>query len=455
MSGLDYDFFIIGGGGSAGFTAATTALKYKVKVGMVESARLGGLCILNGCMPSKTLLHAAAQARAAGTASPANQGDFVRRKREVVEYLAGNRVSAVEAKQKQGLEVLFGEARFQDEHTVLIDGKPVTADKFMIATGSRELVPDLPGLAEAGFLTSRSLMDSDQLPESLIVLGGGAIALEMAQYLARMNLAVTLIQRSPHVLSNEDERIGSLLEESLADQGVQVFTDTALTRVEAGPEGKTVRFRHQGAERGVTAREILLALGRGPNSRGLSLEAAGVETARGAIQVNRFMQTSRPHIFAGGDVTGVNMVVNLAVLHGETAGYNAAHEAMREVEDSVLPRAVFMDPQMARVGLNRAEALAAGLDFAEASYGLQDMGTARTYPQPPKGIMIMRAEKGTGRLLGAELVAPEASLMIHDVAVALKLGGRAADLAELPYIHPCLSEITSFAAGRLVRELGA
>jgi pyruvate/2-oxoglutarate dehydrogenase complex dihydrolipoamide dehydrogenase (E3) component len=453
MSQFDYDFFIIGGGGSAGFTAATTALKQKVKVGMVEEARLGGLCILAGCMPSKTLLHAAARAKAGGGGHPSDHAAIIQRKRSVVDYLAGSRVDAVEAKRKLGLEVLSGRAVFSDDHTVLIDGKPVTAAKFMIATGSREFVPDLPGLAEAGFLTSNSLMDSNDLPESLIVLGGGAISLELAQYALRMGVKVSLIQRSAHLLSKEDPRIGTLLEQALADEGAQIFTGTELLKVESAGGMKTVHFNHQGKPRSLTAAEILLALGRVPNSENLGLEKAGVDTQRGAVKVNRRMQTSQPHIFAGGDVTGVNMVVNLAVLHGETAGYNATHEQMREVDDAVLPRAVFTDPQMARVGLNAAEAKQAGLDFLEADYDLSGMGTAKTYAEPPRGILLIRARTDDGRLIGAELVAPEASLMIHDVAVALKLGGTARDLASIPYIHPSLAEVTTFAAGRLAAKL--
>jgi len=309
-------------------------------------------------------------------------------------------------------------------------------------------------LGKAGYLDSAKFMDMPELPSSLAVLGGGTMALELSQFAVRMGVKTYLIQRSPGLLSKEAPEVGQILKQALAEEGVKIFTDTQLIRLAAGPEGKTVVFNQGGQEDHVVAQEALLALGRRANTDGLNLEAAGVATEKGAVKVDRFMRTSAGHIFAAGDVTGVNMVLNLAVLQGETAGYNATHEPAREIDDSVLPRAVFTDPQFARVGLNRREAEAAGLDFLEASYSLEGMGVARTYPKPLKGFMAMRAAAEDGRILGAEIVAPEASLLIHDTAVAMKLGGRPQDLAELPYIHPCLSELTNLCAGRLANKLG-
>ena len=186
---------------------------------------------------------------------------------------------------------------------------------------------------------------------------------------------------------------------------------------------------------------------------GLGLEAAGVELVRGAIKVDDQMRTNLPSIFAAGDVTGVNMVVNLAIMQGEVAGYNATHEAYRTIDDRILPRAVYTEPQFARVGLNQAECEKAGLDFAEASMELGGIGVARTYPQPLPGFMTMRAAKKDGTILGADIVAPEASLMIHEVAVAMKLGGTPGDIADIPYAHPCLAELVNFTAHSLAGKL--
>jgi len=451
MAGFDLDVLVIGGGGSGGFTAATTALKSGAKVGMVEAGRLGGLCILAGCMPSKSLLHSAEEKFKAGLSGRRAYQEIIARKRGVVDGLAGNRAQAVAAKQKQGLALYEGLASFVDPHTVRVGEKTISAAKLVIATGSRELLAPVPGLEETGYVFSDGLMEMDELPASMAILGGGTIALEMAQYLTRMGVTTHVIQRSDHLLSKEDPRIGKLLEAVLTEEGAQVHTGTDLKRVRQTPQGKTVEFEQQGKPNRITVDEILAAFGRGPHSQGLNLEAAGVETSKGAVKVDRQMRTSAPHIFAAGDVTGRKMVVNLAVLQGEVAGHNATRPDSREIDDRVLPWAIFSEPEVARVGLGKAECRAAGLDFVEADYELDNMGVAQTYPQPPKGFMTMRAEKAGGRILGADLVAPQASLMIHEVAVAMRLGGAAKDIADLPYIHPCLAELVNLCAYRLAR----
>lgn len=453
LSEFDFDLLVIGGGGSAGFTAATTAMKSGAKVGMVEAVRLGGLCILAGCMPSKALLHAAAARLAADRVDRLAHGEIAARKQSLVEYLAGGREQAVAAKQAQGLEVLTGRAVFVDPHAVEVDGRRVSANKFVIATGSEEAIPALDGLEQTGYLTSESFLDLNELPSSMIVLGGGAIALELAQYAVRMGVETTLVQRSSHVLSSEGPAVGKIIQDALAEEGMRILTNTEL--LGAGTDGtlKSITMEHQGREEELRAQAVLVALGRRPLVQRLGLQAAGVEVERGAIKVDEFMQTTAPHIFAAGDVTGKSMIVNLAIVQGEAAGYNATHADSRPVADQVVPRAVFTDPQFARVGMNAAQAEAASITCVEASFDLSTSGVARTYPKPIRGMVTMRAATDNGRLVGAEIVAPEASLMIHDVAVAMGLGAGPAAIADIPYIHPCLSEATNFCASTLVRKL--
>ncbi len=453
MSEYDFDVLVIGGGGSGGFTAATTALARGARVGMVEAGRLGGLCILAGCMPSKFLLHNAARLRQRGESGLDAYPRLLAGKRSLVDYLAGARKRAVKAKQAQGLEVVRGRARLRDAHTVEVEGRRLSAASLVIATGSTEIIPPLPGLAESGYLVSESFLELESLPPSLIVLGGGVMALELAQYAARMGVETTVIQRSPHLLSKEPPEVGELLAEALRADGAQVFTATELMKIETSGDMKTAVFAHEGAVVRVEAREILAAFGRRPQSQGLNLEQAGVALEKnGAVKVDRFMRTSRENIYAAGDVTGWNMVVNLAVLQGEVAGENASG-GRRAIDASVLPQAVFTDPQYAKVGLSRRQCQEQGLDFAEATYDLANMGVARTYAPPPVGFITMRADKKSRRILGAEMVAPQASLLIHDTAVAMKLKGTPHDLAQLPYVHPCLSELTNLCAHRLARLL--
>lgn len=447
----DLDVLVIGGGGSGGFTAATTALKSGAKVGMVEAGRLGGLCILAGCMPSKSLLHDAADLYKSGVSGREAYERVIARKRGVVDFLAGSRVQAVEAKEAKGLLVYRGLARFVDPHTVEVDGRKISAANLVIATGSAEIMVPVQGLQEAGYVFSDGLMELEELPKSMAILGGGTIAVEMSQYLIRMGVETHLIQRSSHLLSKEDPRIGRLLEESLGKEGGLVYTGTAIERIAKGSQGKTIYFEHQGQAKQVMVDEILLAFGRKPNSEDLKLEAAGVETEKGAVKVDQQMRSNVPHIFAAGDVTGQKMVVNLAVAQGEIAGHNAAGGEPKEIDDSVLPWAIFTEPEVARVGLGKDECEQQGLDFVEADYDLGGMGVARTYPDPPQGFMTMRAEKGSGRVLGADLVAPHASLMIHQVALVMRLGGTAQAMADLPYVHPCLAELVNLCAFRLAK----
>lgn len=449
MSQYDLDVLVIGGGGSAGFTAATTALASGARVGMVEEGRLGGLCILAGCMPSKTLLHGAALVKELGVRGAQVYPRLLALKRAVVEGLAGKRVQGVRAKQAQGLRLYEGKAVFVDPHTVEVAGQAISAARIVLATGSREAWPALPGFSQETCLVAESFMELEALPASLLVLGGGAIACELAQFAARLGVATTLIQRGARLLSQEAPAVGALIQEALESDGVAVYTGTQLVALESTGQGQRLRFIHQGRELEQSAQQVLLALGRRPNLDGLNLAAAGVALEQGAPVVDEFMRTSVGHIFAAGDVTGQALVVNLAVLQGEIAGYNATHHTPRAIDDRVLPRAVFTDPQVARVGLSARQASAAGLDFLEVAQDLGSLGVARTYPRELKGFLGLRAQRGSGRIIGAELVAPEASLMIHDIAVAMKLGGTAQDLAAVPYIHPCLAEITNLAAERL------
>jgi len=452
MSDYDYDLLIIGGGGSAGFTAATTAMKSGARVGMVESGRLGGLCILAGCMPSKTLLHGAAEVARQGVDGRAAYGEIHQYTRGVVDFLAGGRTQAVAAKQQKGLEVITGRASLSGPHAVTVDGREVTAQAMVVATGSIEQVPPVPGLAGSGYMDSDAFMRLESLPASLIVLGGGTQAVELAQFSARMGVQVTIIQRSGGLVSTEDPRVGAIIAQALEADGATVLTSTKLNQVRREGDKVTAEFEHQGQSREVTAEGLLLSLGRVANTNGLGLAEAGVELGpKGQIVVDRYMRSSLASVFAAGDVTGGPMVVNLAIQQGKAAGYNATHGQPQEVDDAVLPRAIFTDPQFARVGLNHAEAQAAGLDFVEADQNLGDIAVARTYTQEVPGFLTMRALRQGGRIIGAELVAPEASLMIHDMAVALKLGGTAADIAAIPYIHPCLSEASEFVAGRVAR----
>lgn len=326
-----FDLAIIGGG-SGGYAAARTAAGAGLKVGVIEGGReVGGLCILRGCMPTKALLYAAEVLHLASHPEPwgiragAVGFDFARvmaRKDALVAEFA-------EYRKRQLADGRFAflraNARFADPHTLALDNsKTVTARHFVVATGSSVAPAPLPELRETGYLTSDEALSLSQLPESLIVLGGGPIACEFAQFFARFGVKVSLVQRSGHLLREFDPDAAAVIEAVFRREGVDVFTGTTLTGARRDGKLKTVTFEQGGKSQSVSASEILCALGRTPNTASLNLDAAGVATDRGRIIANDFMQTSAPHIYAAGDCAGPHEIVHIAIQQGEAAAHNIA-----------------------------------------------------------------------------------------------------------------------------------
>ncbi|HRP06290.1 MAG TPA: NAD(P)/FAD-dependent oxidoreductase, partial [Opitutaceae bacterium] len=305
-----FDFFVIGGG-SAGFNAARVSADLGRTVGIADSgAELGGLCILRGCMPSKTLLystdvlHLAQNGRTLGLRIPSAKVDMKAlhaRKKRIIGEFADYRVKALNSSRYR----LFTEAaRFLDENTIeLASGTRITADRFMIATGSKVSVPDVPGLRDAPAWTSDDVLDLDFVPDSVIVLGGGIVACELSQFLRRIGSRVILIQRSAHILRDHSPEASETVQQAFRDEGIELFTDTKLSRIQRRGDTVSVSFEHKGKTVTKRARHLFNALGRSPLTEGLNLEAAGVQlTPKGRIGVNRWQQTNRRHIYVGGDV---------------------------------------------------------------------------------------------------------------------------------------------------------
>ena len=349
MQKFDYDVAVLGGG-SAGYAAARTAAGAGLKTAVIEGGEeVGGLCILRGCMPTKALLYAAEVMHLARHAGPWGvraenvSFDFAKvmaRKDALVKDFADYR-----RQQLAGGKFKFirANARFVDTNTVeLSNGKKLKAKNFIIATGSSVAPPPLPSLHKVGGLTSDDALTLTRLPESLIVLGGGLIACEFAQFFARFGVQVTLIQRSGHILREFDTDAGIEMEKVFRREGIQVFTGTRLVEARRKGKLKTVSFEHDNQTVSISAEEILFALGRVPNTAALGLAKAGVATDGGRIVANDLMQTSTPHIYAAGDCTGPHEIVHLAVQQGEIAAYNIAHaSAPRRMDYRLLIAVVF------------------------------------------------------------------------------------------------------------------
>lgn len=353
-----HDVIVIGGG-SAGYAAARTAQEAGADVAIVDQGPLGGLCILRGCMPTKTILRSSevmalmSRAKEFGlspVSATADLAAIIARKDRLVREFAEDRIKALHDPRF----TLYEErAEFRSPQEVQVGRHVLNAEAFIIATGSVPSRIPIPGLEEAGYLTSDELLELKVQPASLLVLGGGPVATELAQFYQRIGTEVTLIQRAPHIHSHLDEDLARPLEARFREDGMTVYTGAQLLRCMKRGPAKTVHFAYEGQEKAVSGELILQALGRRPNIDGLNLEAAQVRVQNGRPLVNGEMRTSQPHIFVVGDAADVHNVVHEAILQGEIAAYNAVHpqEPSRRLDDRLTCEVIFTDPQVATVGL--------------------------------------------------------------------------------------------------------
>ncbi|HEY8962592.1 MAG TPA: NAD(P)/FAD-dependent oxidoreductase [Luteolibacter sp.] len=460
-----YDFLVIGGG-SAGYAAARTAHALGKRVAIVEGAReLGGLCILRGCMPSKTLLHPAdilhhaRHSEILGLRGKDARLDMLALqawKRRVIDEFAIDRRQALESGD-YALYRSFARLVGPDE-VELEDGTRLRAERIFIGTGSKVNVPPLPGLAETPFWTSDDVLELDFVPPSVILLGGGPIACEFAQFLDRIGSKVTLIQRSEQLLKAYSPETGKVIEEVLREEGVEAHTGTHIEEISPAGEGVRVRFRKGDEVHTREAAHLFNALGRVPNVAGLNLDAAGVEVAEGRIQVNAWQQTTNERVYAGGDACGPYDVVHLAVAQGELAAKHAfGQTGLEPIEADQRLSVVFTDPPVASLGLNEAELHARGVKFIAASHPFADHGKA-ILMNAKTGFAKILADSADGRLLGAEIVGAQADSLIHCLSGPLALKATAQDLLKAPWYHPTLAEILAYPleeiAGKLTGKKG-
>ncbi len=447
-----YDFAVIGGG-SAGFNAARVAAEHGLRTVVIDGAsELGGLCILRGCMPSKTLLymtevlHLAKQAKTFGLRIPvaeADLGAMQRRKRRIIADFASYRERALRGGE---FELIRAHARFQNPNTLeLSNDRILRAKRFLIGTGSRVAVPPVPGLAAARTWTSDEVLDLSVRPRSVIVLGGGVVACELAQFLGRIGTRVTIVQRSPHLLRQHSQEAGDVVAQAMRDEGIEVFTGTEVKSIAQGRSGTTVTFVHGRRTVRRRADHLLNALGREPNTGGLNLDAIGVRTtASGRIVTNRWQQTSLPHIYAGGDCATPAEVVHIAVQQGELAARHAAGvRGLKPVDYSLLLNVVFTSPQVASLGRSEAELKRDGVAYAAASYPFNDHGKS-ILMEANYGFVKVCAEPRRGRLLGVEIVGPDAGELIHAFTGPMAMRATVHDLLRAPWYHPTLAEIVTY-----------
>lgn len=455
-----FDFVVIGGG-SAGYAGASEASRLGLRTAVVDgAATLGGLCILRGCMPSKTLIESANRMMTLRRAGEfgltcgtvgAEIGFIRQRKRRIIGEFAEHRQGQLADGR---FELVRARASFIAPGVIRAGDREIRGKTFLVATGSDHAIPEVPGLRDAGFWTSDDALDLDRLPESVVILGGGAVALELAHFFSAMGVGTTVVQRSARVLKECDPDIAETVEHALAARGVVVATGTKLLAAEPGSGRKRVQFEHAGETCAVDAREIVVALGRKAAIGGLGLESVRVTVVDGRIATSVEQETNALGIFAAGDVCGPHEIVHLAIEQGVIAARNAARSlgklgGPRERMDYRLRMfAVFTQPEIAQVGATESELAAEGRDFRVAKYPFADHGKAIVAGET-EGFVKLLADPRSGEILGGAVAGPHASELIHEIAVAMAFRSTATQLAKVPHYHPTLSEIWTYPAEEL------
>jgi len=460
MNDARHDIVIVGAG-SGGFAAARTARALGADVALIDHGPLGGLCILRGCMPSKTLiassdlLHDVREGSELGIDAGEITVDFphiMRRKRDIIAGFAQFRIDAI-----REFPLYEGRATFLSPLEIRVgDHTRIRAQKFIIATGSVVAPATLPGLEETGYIDSDMALELSRLPESLLVLGGGYVGTELGQFFSRLGVKTTIILRSPHLLSAEDHDVGYALTDYVRDEGIDVRTETLIERVYSRNGKKVAHLVHHGMAEELEADEILYALGRVPDIAGLDLHAAQVRAhPKTGIEVDQSLRTSNPHIFAVGDATGRFLLVHVAIFQGELAARNAVLNAAEPADyHLVKTHTVFSDPQVAVVGDTERDLQSTGVSYLKGVYDFAEHGKAICINKT-KGFVKMLAAADSGRILGASVLGSHGSDLIHEMIVAMNYGATVFEFMKIPHLHPTMAEIWLYPAEEIAEKMNA
>jgi dihydrolipoamide dehydrogenase len=465
-----YDMIVIGGG-SGGLVAAAGAAQLGAKVLLVEKNLLGGDCLYTGCVPSKTFIRSARWAREVKRANEfgfetvdwkfkdesfASITDRVWRAIKTIEPH-----DSPERFEKMGVEIFFGTPRFVSPNEIEVEPKDgsaklnFNAKRFCISTGSRPAVPPIEGLKETGFITNEEVFHLKHLPESLVVLGGGAIGVELGQAFSRFGSRVTIVEMLEHLLPKEDEEVSSAIENILTTEGISVHTKTKAIKVRRDGDKKIITLEKENKQEEIEAEEILVATGRRPNIEGLNLEAAGVAYDKQRIITDEYLRTSQKHIFAAGDVTAHFLFTHTAAYEASLVVRNALffYPLTQKIDFSVVPWAVFTDPEVARVGLTEKEAKEkfgdANVKIFRVQFNDNDRAVAEEELQGFAKIICMGRKK---KIIGAHIIGAHAGELIQEVVIAIKQGLGITAIGGMIHAYPTLTQITQQAGVDAVLE---
>jgi pyruvate/2-oxoglutarate dehydrogenase complex dihydrolipoamide dehydrogenase (E3) component len=449
----DYDLAVIGGG-AAGLVTSKFAAGVGKRVVLIEKSRLGGECTLYGCVPSKALIrsakvhfemnHADGVGLDPDLSSPVSGSKVLARVRAVVDRVyEGHRPEVLE---RLGIRVIIGNTRFTDDHHVEIDGKGLSAARFIICTGSSPLIPGIPGLETVPYLTNETLFDIEHLPRSTIILGGGPIGIEIAQAFSYLGVNVTVVEMGEQILTREDRELSALLATRLAGQGMTLRTGAKAVAVTGSPEGVELTVEDRdGVRSPIHGGTLLVALGRKANVDSMNLDAAGVDYSAHGIKINRRLQTTTGNIYACGDVTGPYQFSHMAEYQARTAARNALFPFKGSVDYRHYLWCTFTDPEFAHAGLTEEEARHRYGDRIRIyRWQYRDIDRAKTEAEE-FGVGKFICDRSY-RLVGAHILGPRAGELIHEAQIAKTLGIPFYKLDSIIHIYPTFSDIVKQSA---------
>lgn len=433
------------GGGPGGYVAAIRAAQLGAKVTLIEKAEIGGTCLNRGCMPTKAMLHCSEVYETATSSEDIG----IKAEKVTVDWnkVQGFRASIVEQLTSgvralcklNKIKVVAGKAVFTGPKTVSVDGTEYSADKVIIASGSYPIIPGIPGVKDSkACMDSTACLSLDHIPESMLVIGGGVIGLELGSVYMRYGTKVTVVEMLPKLLPLMDGELTGILQGKLQNQGMEILTSSQVESVTDTAKGADVKVKTPDGEKTFSVEKVLLCVGRGPNTEGLGLEKTGVKVEKGFIQVNEKMETGVPGVYAIGDCTGKLMLAHAAMAMGETAAENAMG-GDKTFDPDMSPSCCYVGPEFAGVGYTEEKVKELGIDYKVGKFPTS--GNGRCLVAGCKdGMIKVLAGKEYGEILGVHILAPNATELIEEASLALKLEVTLEEFTDTIHCHPTVSE---------------
>jgi pyruvate/2-oxoglutarate dehydrogenase complex dihydrolipoamide dehydrogenase (E3) component len=453
MADFDFDIGVIGAG-AAGLTVAAGAAQLGAKTLLIEKEKeLGGDCLHFGCVPSKTLIKSARVYHQMQNASryglpavavePVDFARIAERIRSVIAAIQHH--DSVERFCRLGVRVEFGSPAFVDEHAIELGGKKFSAKSWVVSTGSSPAVPPVKGLDHVAFLTNKEIFSLEKLPESLIILGGGPVAVEMAQAFNRLGSRVSVVQRSGQILSKEDKDLADLVMQSMTAEGVRFYLNAKVSGVKQGRTGKEVVLISNEEQTTIAAESILVAMGRSPNIRSLALEKCGVEHTGHGVIVDARLRSSQKHIYAAGDVTGQFQFTHAAGYEGSIVISNAIFHLPRKVNYNFMPWCTYTSPELASIGFNEKRAMEAGIKYSVWTEEFRNNDRSQAEGEEAGEIKMLLNEKE--QPIGVQILGHRAGDLLAEWVAVLNGGVKMSTLAAAVHPYPTLGEINKRVAG--------